>query len=59
MNKYLKAVTANEFFFLLNTIAFLVLTPLAIRFMGEEFYGVWRNENCPALRKRGRAVCYV
>jgi O-antigen/teichoic acid export membrane protein len=41
MNKYLKAVTANEFFFLINTIAFLVLTPLAIHIMGEEFYGVW------------------
>lgn len=49
MNKYFKAVTANQFFFLINTVAFLVLTPIAIHVMGEEFYGVWSVLNSVML----------
>jgi O-antigen/teichoic acid export membrane protein len=41
MNKYLKAISTNLFFFFISTIAFLLLTPMAIRLMGEEFYGLW------------------
>lgn len=41
MNKYLKAITYNFVFFAFSTLAFLVLTPLAIRVMGDEFFGLW------------------
>ena len=41
MNKYLQAVSANFIFLALNTIFFLVITPLAIGIMGAEFYGLW------------------
>lgn len=41
MNKYFKAISYNFIFFFINIVSFLVLTPLAIRFMGEEFYGLW------------------
>lgn len=41
MNKYLKAISVNLFFLLINTISFLILTPIAIRIMGDEFYGLW------------------
>lgn len=41
MNKYVKAISTNLIFLFVNTIAFFVLTPLAIHKMGEEFYGLW------------------
>lgn len=41
MSKYLKAISYNLIFFVINTLAFLILTPLAIRIMGDEFYGLW------------------
>jgi O-antigen/teichoic acid export membrane protein len=41
MNKYLRAISTNLIFFLISTISFLILTPIAIHIMGEEFYGVW------------------
>jgi len=41
MNKYLKAISYNLFFFVINALAFIILTPLAIRIMGDEFYGLW------------------
>jgi O-antigen/teichoic acid export membrane protein len=41
MNKYLRAISANYIFFIVNAIFFLAITPIAIRVMGEEFYGLW------------------
>jgi O-antigen/teichoic acid export membrane protein len=41
LNKYLKAISYNLIFFALSTLAFLILTPLAIRIMGNEFFGLW------------------
>lgn len=41
MNKYLKAISTNFIFLIVNTCAFLILTPLAIYKMGEDFYGLW------------------
>ena len=41
MNKYLRAVSTNFIFFAMNVIFFLTVTPIAIRVMGEEFYGLW------------------
>ena len=41
MNKYLKAISHNLIFFAISTLAFLILTPLAIRIMGDEFFGLW------------------
>jgi len=41
MNKYLRAISANMIFFIISTVFFLVITPVAIKVMGEEFYGLW------------------
>ena len=41
MNKYLKAISYNFIFFILSTLAYLILTPLAIKIMGDEFFGLW------------------
>lgn len=41
MNKYLRAVSDNFVFFVFNAIFFLAITPVAMRIMGEEFYGLW------------------
>jgi O-antigen/teichoic acid export membrane protein len=41
MNKYLRAISTNYIFFIINVIFFLLVTPLAIKAMGEEFYGLW------------------
>jgi O-antigen/teichoic acid export membrane protein len=41
MNKYLRAVSDNFVFFVFNAIFFVVITPAAMRIMGEEFYGLW------------------
>ena len=41
MNKYLSAISINFIFFIISLIFFLVITPLAIHLMGEEFYGLW------------------
>lgn len=40
-NRYLKAATVNILFFILNTIFFLIVTPIALRVMGKDFYGLW------------------
>lgn len=40
-NKYIKAVSYNFAYFLISSLAYLVLTPIAIRVMGAEFYGLW------------------
>lgn len=41
MNKYLRAVLFNSIFFILNTVFYLVITAIALRVMGEEFFGLW------------------
>jgi len=41
MNKYLQAISANYIFFGINSIFFLIITPIAIRIMGDELYGLW------------------
>lgn len=41
MNKYLRAISSNLIFFTINSVFFLVITPVLIRVMGEEFYGLW------------------
>jgi len=40
-NVYFRAISANYFFLAVNTVFFLLITPLAIRLMGPEFYGLW------------------
>jgi O-antigen/teichoic acid export membrane protein len=41
MNKYIKATSFNFLFFAIGSIAFLILTPLAIKVMGSDFFGLW------------------
>jgi O-antigen/teichoic acid export membrane protein len=41
VNRYLRAISANYLFLAVNTVFFLVITPVAIRLMGLEFYGLW------------------
>lgn len=41
MKKYFKAIFFNYFYLVISIIAFLILTPFAIKKMGEEFYGLW------------------
>jgi len=41
LNRYLRAIAANYFFLAVNTLFFLVITPVAIRLMGLAFYGLW------------------
>lgn len=41
MNKYLRAISGNFIFFLIGAVFFLAVTPLAMRIMGDEFYGLW------------------
>jgi len=40
-DKYIKAVSYNFAYFLVSSLTYLVLTPIAIRVMGGEFYGLW------------------
>lgn len=49
MNKYLRAVLFNNIFFVLNTIFYLVITAIALRVMGEEFFGLWTVMNAILL----------
>ena len=49
MNRYLRAVSANMLLFGLSTLFFLVITPVAIRLMGDEFYGAWAILNALML----------
>lgn len=49
MNKYLRAVSSNYIFFGINTLFFLIITPIAIRVMGEELYGLWAILNAILL----------
>lgn len=41
LNRYFRAISANYFFLAVNTLFFLVITPVAIRLMGSELYGLW------------------
>jgi len=41
VNKYYLAIFSNVLFLGINTVFFLVITPIAIRVMGEELYGLW------------------
>ena len=41
MNRYLRAISTNFVFFVINTLFFLVMTPISIRVMGADFYGLW------------------
>ncbi|MGE5775937.1 MAG: lipopolysaccharide biosynthesis protein [Chloroflexota bacterium] len=41
MNKYINAIYNNLIFFVINTLFFIVATPLAIKVMGDEFFGLW------------------
>lgn len=41
VNRYLRAISANYLFLAVNTVFFLIITPVAIRLMGSEFYGLW------------------
>lgn len=49
MNKYLKAALSNTVFFIFNTVFFLVITSIALRIMGEKFYGLWAILNAILL----------
>lgn len=40
-NRYAKAISYNFLYFLLSSVVYLALTPLAIRVMGDELYGLW------------------
>lgn len=40
-NKYINAVSYNFAYFLVSSLAYLILTPIAIHVMGGEFYGLW------------------
>ena len=41
MNKYVRAILFNGLFFIINTIFYLAITAIALRVMGDEFYGLW------------------
>ena len=41
INKYISAASANFIFFIINTIFFLVITPVSLKVMGEAFFGLW------------------
>jgi O-antigen/teichoic acid export membrane protein len=49
MNKYFRAISHNYIFLAISTLAFLILTPIAIRVMGEEMYGLWSMLNAILL----------
>lgn len=49
MNKYLRAISSNYIFFGINTLFFLIITPIAIHIMGEELYGLWTILNAILL----------
>ena len=49
MSKYLKAILVNLVFFLISSISFLILTPIAIHLMGDEFFGIWSVLNAIIL----------
>jgi polysaccharide transporter, PST family len=40
MNKYIGAISTNLVFFIINTLFFLIMTPISIRVMGVDFYGL-------------------
>ena len=41
LNRYIRAISANYVFWVVNTLFFLIITPIAIKVMGPEFYGLW------------------
>ncbi|HEX2997775.1 MAG TPA: oligosaccharide flippase family protein [Oculatellaceae cyanobacterium] len=41
MNKYLRAISSNFIYFIINTIFFVLIIPLAIKILGEVFFGLW------------------
>ena len=49
MNKYYRAVSVNLIYFVINTFIFIIITAIAIRVMGEVFYGLWSILNAILL----------
>jgi O-antigen/teichoic acid export membrane protein len=41
MRKYFSAIISNLVYFGINSIFFIIITPLAIKVMGNELYGLW------------------
>ena len=41
INKYLNAISTNTVFFVVNSVFFLTITPIAVKVMGDELYGSW------------------
>ncbi|HBG73895.1 MAG: hypothetical protein A2X25_03220 [Chloroflexi bacterium GWB2_49_20] len=41
MNKYSRAISANLIIFGISSIFYLAITPIALRVMGSEFFGLW------------------
>ena len=41
MNKYLRAISSNLIYFIINTLFFILIMPVAIRILGEVFFGLW------------------
>lgn len=39
--RFIKAISANYIFLIISILFFLIITPVAIKVMGEEFYGLW------------------
>jgi len=41
MNKYIKAIFTNYLYFILSSLLFLIITPIAVNTMGDIFFGLW------------------
>src|SRR5574338_534100 len=41
MNRYVRAMGYNFFYFAAGAAFFLLITPLAIKVMGQELFGLW------------------
>lgn len=41
MNKYIRAVIINILYFGISSLFFLIITPVALHSMGEDFFGLW------------------
>jgi O-antigen/teichoic acid export membrane protein len=49
VNRYFRAVSSNLIFFVINILLFLIITPISIRVMGPEFFGLWSMLNALIL----------
>ena len=49
MNKYYLAIFSNVLFFGINTLFFLLITPIALKVMGDELYGLWAIINAISI----------